>query len=150
MHLSSSDWQAFAFLWHPAVLTVLGLCIGSFLNVVVHRLPLMMERDWTADAAAHLADAETTARSAGASAADARDLALRAERLGQQLASQPRLGIARPRSRCPQCGHAIAWYENLPLLGWLMLRGRCSACKSPISLRYPLLELLTGLIFNPL
>jgi leader peptidase (prepilin peptidase)/N-methyltransferase len=57
------------------------------------------------------------------------------------------LGIARPRSRCPACGHTIRWHENIPLLGWLMLKGRCSACGTRISARYPFVELLTGLLF---
>jgi leader peptidase (prepilin peptidase)/N-methyltransferase len=57
------------------------------------------------------------------------------------------IGLSKPRSRCPACGHAIAWHENIPLVGYIRLRGRCSACKAPISLRYPLVEVLTALLF---
>lgn len=140
----SSEWLL---LLNPWTLGVLGLCVGSFLNVVIHRLPLMMEREWTRDAAAHLGDAQGLVRSAGLSDAEAKQLAVTADGLGERMQNRPVLNLARPRSRCPHCGHQIAWHENLPLLGWLRLRGRCSACKTPISARYPLIELLTGLLF---
>ncbi len=106
----------------PVVLGLLGLAIGSFLNVVVYRLPLIMERGWKEESA---------------------DL------LGVALPASdgPRLTLSTPRSRCPSCGHAIAWYENIPVASWLALRGRCSACKSPISARYPLVEAATGVLF---
>jgi leader peptidase (prepilin peptidase)/N-methyltransferase len=67
--------------------------------------------------------------------------------LDAQLEALPRLSLARPASRCPSCGHRIRWYENIPLLSWLVLRGRCSACKTTISPRYPFIETLTGLLF---
>ena len=105
---------------HPAGLFVLGLLVGSFLNVVVHRLPLMFEQAWKADA---------------------RDI------LNLPEVNEPELTLSTPASRCPKCGHAIRWYENIPLLSWLALRGRCSACKTPISVRYPLVELSCGLLF---
>lgn len=105
----------------PAGLGLLGLLIGSFLNVVAHRLPTMLERRWREDSAACLG--------------------LPAPEAG------PPLDLLRPGSRCPHCGHALRWHENLPLLGWLRLRGRCSACAAPISLRYPLVEALCGLLF---
>lgn len=104
----------------PWGLGVLGLLIGSFLNVVIHRLPLMMEQQWKADAAAAL---------------------------DQTIEEAEHLTLSRPASRCPSCGHLIRWYENIPLLSWLMLRGRCSACAAPISVRYPLIELTTALLF---
>ncbi len=104
----------------PWVLAILGLCIGSFLNVVIHRLPLMLEREWKADSA---------------------------ELLGVEIAESPPLTLSTPRSRCPSCGHAIAWYENIPLASWLWLRARCSACRARISARYPLVELSTGVLF---
>lgn len=97
---------------------VLGLLVGSFLNVVVHRLPLMMQREWRAQAR--------------------ECLELPAEPVG------PRFNLAVPASRCPSCGHRIRAWENVPVLSWLMLRGRCSACGSPISMRYPLVELVSG------
>ena len=105
----------------PLVLAVFGLCIGSFLNVVIHRLPLMLERGWKQESA---------------------DL------LGVALPDSPAITLATPRSRCPSCGHAITWYENLPLVSWAWLRGRCSACKSRISVRYPAIELLTAVLFG--
>ena len=104
----------------PFVLALFGLCVGSFLNVVIHRLPLILERGWKMESA---------------------DL------LGVAHDESPALTLSTPRSRCPSCGHAITWYENIPLLSYAWLRGRCSACKTPISARYPLIELLTGALF---
>ncbi|MGZ5267065.1 MAG: prepilin peptidase [Caldimonas sp.] len=104
----------------PWVLAVLGLCIGSFLNVVIHRLPLMLERGWKQESA---------------------DL------LGVAVAETPAITLSRPRSRCPSCGHPIAWHENIPLASWLWLRGRCSACKAVIPARYPVVEVATGALF---
>jgi leader peptidase (prepilin peptidase)/N-methyltransferase len=104
----------------PYVLALFGLCIGSFLNVVIHRLPLMLERGWKQESA---------------------DL------LGVAHEETPALTLSAPRSRCPSCGHAIAWYENIPVASWIWLRARCSACKARISARYPLIEVLTGALF---
>ncbi|MEO6362278.1 MAG: prepilin peptidase, partial [Caldimonas sp.] len=104
----------------PLVLALFGLCIGSFLNVVIHRLPLMLERGWKQESA---------------------------ELLGVTREPEPAITLAMPRSRCPSCGHAIAWYENLPVASWLWLRGRCSACKARISARYPAVEIATGALF---
>ena len=114
------DAQFGAALLSPWVLALLGLCIGSFLNVVIHRLPLMMEREWKLDSA---------------------------ELLGVAIAEPAPITLSTPRSRCPSCGHQIAWHENIPVLSWLRLRGKCSACKTPISMRYPAIEILTGLLF---
>ncbi|MBP8271323.1 MAG: prepilin peptidase [Sphaerotilus sp.] len=119
------DPVAMAWLLSPAALALFGLCIGSFLNVVVHRLPLMMERQWRAESAELLGVAAT--RSPGDDGSP--------------------LSLARPRSRCPHCGHVLRWHENIPLLGWLKLGGRCSACRTPISKRYPLVEAGCGLLF---
>ncbi|MBX3604161.1 MAG: prepilin peptidase [Piscinibacter sp.] len=107
-------------LFSPVVLALLGLCIGSFLNVVIHRLPLMLERSWRLESA---------------------------EMLGVEAEVAESITLSRPRSRCPSCGHAIRWYENIPLASWLWLRGRCAGCGNPISPRYPLVELLTGVLF---
>lgn len=137
----------FDWLLTPWGLGLLGLCIGSFLNVVIHRLPLMMERQWLADAAAQLADVNGLLRAGGLNKALADKLSIAAGDAAQQLEKLAPLGIAKPRSRCPQCGHQLAWHENLPLFGWLRLGGRCSSCKTRISARYPLIELLTGLAF---
>lgn len=129
----------------PWGLGLLGLIVGSFLNVVVHRLPLMLERQWWADVAHQLGDAESYRRVFGQAAPAAAGATATA--LGQQVERLPALGLARPASRCPACGHRIRWHENIPLLSWLWLRGRCSACRSPIAARYPFVELLTGALF---
>jgi leader peptidase (prepilin peptidase) / N-methyltransferase len=113
--------MAFAAGWDAAVLAgVLGLLVGSFLNVVIHRFPKMLERQWAGECA---------------------------EYAGQPLEPQEPFNLVVPRSRCPHCGHVIRWYENVPVVSWLALRGRCSQCKVPISLRYPLVELVTAGFF---
>ncbi|WP_310387855.1 prepilin peptidase, partial [Roseateles sp.] len=140
----------FEFLLSPWVLGLLGLCIGSFLNVVVHRTPLILERQWLGDAAAQLGDATELSRASTLPKADADKLAAAANALSERLEKLPALGLALPRSRCPKCGHQLAWHENLPLLGWLRLGGKCSACKAAISARYPLIELSCGLLFAAL
>lgn len=98
---------------------LLGLLVGSFLNVVVHRLPKMMEAEWRGQCA---------------------------ELRGESLPAAPGYNLWVPRSACPACGHGIGALENLPVLSWLWLRGRCSACGTPISARYPLVELLAALL----
>ena len=98
---------------------LLGLMVGSFLNVVIHRLPKMMERDWLCQCA---------------------------ELREEEAPVYEKLTLATPRSRCPACGHAISALENIPVLSWLFLRGKCSACKAAISPRYPLVEMLTSLL----
>jgi leader peptidase (prepilin peptidase)/N-methyltransferase len=100
-----------------ACAALLGLCVGSFLNVVIHRLPKIMERQWKAECA---------------------------EVAGQEPAPPERYNLVVPRSACPACGHRISALENIPVLSWLVLRGRCTSCKAPISMRYPAVELLTG------
>jgi leader peptidase (prepilin peptidase)/N-methyltransferase len=100
---------------------LLGLCVGSFLNVVIHRLPRMMEREWQAQCAELRGETPSTAEAP--------------------------LSLSRPRSRCPHCGHPISALENIPLLSYLLiLRGKCSGCGQAISPRYPLVELLSGLL----
>jgi len=100
---------------------LLGLCVGSFLNVVIHRLPKMMEQDWQAQCAE-----------------------LRGESPPEQGEA---LSLAKPRSRCPNCGHQITALENIPLVSYLLiLKGKCSGCGTRISPRYPITELLTGLL----
>jgi leader peptidase (prepilin peptidase)/N-methyltransferase len=134
------DW-----LLHPATLAFLGLAIGSFLNVVIHRLPLMLERGWWGDVAHQLADAESHRRVFGAGAPEA--LQRSAAGLHEAIGALSPLGLARPASRCPTCGHRIRARENIPVVSWLWLRGRCSACRSRISIRYPLIELLCAALF---
>ncbi len=132
----------------PWPLALLGLAIGSFLNVVVHRLPLMLERQWWSDVAAQLADADSFKRVFASTAPER--LALASGGLEKAITELTPLSLARPASRCPSCGHRIRWFENIPLLSWLVLRGRCSACKTAISVRYPLVELGTALLFGAL
>ncbi len=140
------DWDALSFLLEPWSLALLGLCIGSFINVVVHRMPRMMERQWWADVAHQLADADSHKRVLGQEAP--RVMSSVGQALNQTLEALPALGLSRPASRCPQCGHRIRWYENIPLLSWLALRGRCSSCQAAIAWRYPLTELACGLGFG--
>jgi leader peptidase (prepilin peptidase)/N-methyltransferase len=129
----------------PWALALLGLMVGSFLNVVVHRLPLMLERQWWADVAHQLADADSFRRTFGA--AMPAPLQQAGRTLGSSTEGLAPLSLARPASRCPSCGHRIRWFENIPLFSWLALRGRCSACGTRIAWRYPLLELATGVLF---
>ncbi len=111
---------------------VFGLVIGSFLNVVIYRLPIMLERDWRAQAAELLMPAsQAAAPSPPASPAAA--------------LTDDHLTLSKPGSACPACKAPIRAWHNIPVLSWLLLRGRCAACKAPISRRYPLVELATGL-----
>jgi leader peptidase (prepilin peptidase)/N-methyltransferase len=127
--------------WLPAVIgAVFGLLVGSFLNVVIYRLPKMLERQWVTEAQDIVADSAAPAAQidAGLNAAPGAP--------GSAASAEP-FNLLVPRSHCPACGHPIAWYENVPVFSYLALRGRCSACRAPISARYPLVELLTGLLF---
>ena len=98
---------------------LLGLVVGSFLNVVIHRLPQMMEREWRSECAMLLDRTELDE-------------------------SPEKFNLMTPRSRCPACGHQISALENIPLLSYLILRGKCHNCKAPISIRYPFIELISG------
>ncbi len=103
------------------VFGLIGLLVGSFLNVVIYRLPKMMESQWAAEVA---------------------------EFKGELLPDEAAFNLMLPRSRCQKCSHQIQWYENIPVLSYLFLRGKCSACKTPISVRYPTIELVTGALFS--
>ena len=129
----------------PWGLALLGLAVGSFLNVVVHRLPLMLERQWWGDVAAQLIDADSYRRVFAADAPER--LKMAGGTVEKALADTPPLTLSRPASRCPACGHRIRWFENIPLLSWIALRGKCSACGTRIGLRYPLVELGTATLF---
>jgi len=131
----------------PWVLGVLGLAIGSFLNVVIHRLPQLLERDWLGDAAGYLQDEAAMTRVLGDRPARTAELARQGEALAADVAAMPAMSLSKPRSRCPQCGHTLAWHENIPLLGWLRLGGKCAGCGTRISARYPIVEALTGALF---
>ncbi|TAG47716.1 MAG: prepilin peptidase [Betaproteobacteria bacterium] len=104
---------------------VFGALIGSFLNVVIYRLPLMMERAWQAEIEANA----------------------HADNPEWEPPQRDAFNLLTPRSRCSQCGHTITALENIPLVSWVVLRGRCSACKTKISARYPIVELITGVGF---
>jgi len=98
---------------------VFGLIIGSFLNVVIGRLPVILQQQWRAECAA----------------------------LQGQTVAATSLSLAKPGSHCPHCKHAVRWYDNIPILSWLLLKARCRDCQAPISIRYPIVELFTGLVF---
>jgi len=100
---------------------IFGLLIGSFLNVVIHRLPKMMQQEWENNCM---------------------------ELQGKSPSVQIKYNLATPRSACPHCGHQITAIENIPVISYLFLKGRCKECKKPISLRYPLIELITGILLG--
>ena len=100
-----------------AFAAVVGLLIGSFLNVVIYRVPKMMERQWAAECA---------------------------ELTGASAAPDETFNLLTPRSRCSSCGHLIGWYENIPVLSYMFLGGKCSACGASYGLRYPLVEAMMG------
>jgi leader peptidase (prepilin peptidase)/N-methyltransferase len=103
---------------------LIGLIVGSFLNVVIYRLPIILEREWRSQAAEVLS-------------------------VGTALAAEPAhapFSLSTPRSACPKCKAPITAWQNIPVMSWLMLRGRCASCKAKISARYPLVELATGVL----
>lgn len=100
---------------------ILGLLVGSFLNVVIHRLPIMMEREWQNNAL---------------------------EMQGKEALIIEKYTLVTPRSACPKCQHPISALENIPVISYLFLRGKCKGCKTPISLRYPMVEVLTGILIG--
>ena len=104
-----------------------GFAVGSFLNVVIHRLPKMLDREWKAQCLEYLGSAAPQAPQPAESA-------------------QPVYNLVVPRSGCPSCGHSITVLENIPIFSYLFLKGRCSACGTRISIRYPIVEALTGLL----
>lgn len=106
--------------FNAALAGILGLLVGSFLNVVIYRLPKMMERQWAAECA---------------------------ELAGKVADTAEKFNLMVPRSRCSSCGHVIAWYENIPILSYLFLRGKCSVCGAKFGWRYPMVEAVTGVLF---
>lgn len=114
-----------AFSTYPALFiataAIISLLVGSFLNVVIYRLPIMMEREWQQEYQAYFSPDKSTA-------------------------AAEQFNLAVPRSRCPKCQSAIKAYDNIPVLSWLMLGGKCRSCKAPISARYPAIEALTALL----
>jgi len=127
------------------VMGVFGLLVGSFLNVVIHRKPIIMMREWLLDTGDMLVEGEVWRTVFGKP--QAAEITETGRTIDAHLEVLTPLGLATPRSRCGACGHAIRWYENIPLVSWLALRAKCSACGVPISVRYPLVELATGVLF---
>jgi len=115
------------------VFGLLGLCVGSFLNVVIHRTPLMMVAAWRQECSEFMAEQADMPPE-------------HTQPLANIVAADPSITLSTPASRCPHCAHKIKWYENVPLISWLILRGRCSDCKAAIGLRYPIVELVTALL----
>jgi leader peptidase (prepilin peptidase)/N-methyltransferase len=113
--LSSTPWLFIS------VSVVLGLMVGSFLNVVIHRLPKMMEREWHNNCL---------------------------ELQGKEIPEQTKFSLSSPRSACPKCNHQITALENIPIISYLLLGGKCKSCKTKISIRYPLVEALTGVLLG--
>lgn len=143
-----SDSLPLELLLSPAFLAVLGLCVGSFLNVVIHRLPMMMLREWWQETAEfQLGESRAWHPLFGAQSQPPAAFGAAVQAIHAALQRLPALSLLKPRSRCPSCGHPLAWHENVPLLSWLRLGGRCSACKARISARYPAVEVATGLLF---
>lgn len=98
---------------------VVSLCIGSFLNVVIYRTPKMMEQEWHQECTMLLHPEDA-------------------------IIDESKLTLSKPASTCPQCKTKIRWFQNIPVISWLILKGKCGACQNPISIRYPLIELLTA------
>jgi leader peptidase (prepilin peptidase) / N-methyltransferase len=113
------------------IIGLFGLMIGSFLNVLILRLPVMMERQWRRQCAEYLSDSNPTAAPSQTQAVHEKE---------------EHFNLAAPRSRCPDCGHAITALENIPILSYLVLKGRCSSCGTRISVRYPLIEGATAIL----
>lgn len=103
---------------YPSIF-ILGLIIGSFLNVVIFRIPKMLEQEWKSQCC---------------------------ELLETECKEEPKVTLSTPNSTCPKCGHEIKPWENIPVISYLFLRGKCSSCKTSISLRYPIIELVTGVL----
>lgn len=106
------------------VVGLVSLCVGSFLNVVIYRTPKMMEKEWRQE---WQAECQLLAGSQ------------------QIVIDEEKLSLSQPASTCPQCKTPIRWYQNIPVISWLALRGKCASCQNPISIRYPLVELLTAI-----
>ena len=126
----------------PWLALLLGLMVGSFLNVVVHRLPRMLSREWRSQALdvigewAQEGDAPGAVRRSAGALGDVR----------QSLREAPRFNLGVPRSACPRCGYKITALQNIPVVSWLWLRGRCKGCGAAISRRYPVVEGITGML----
>ncbi len=107
------------------IIAVLGLLVGSFLNVVIYRLPIMLKRQWKADCELFLSQENAPPPE-------------------PTVSNESPFNLVTPRSRCPHCGHLISALENVPVISYLFLQGRCRECRTPISLRYPMIEILSA------
>ncbi|MFT2092377.1 prepilin peptidase [Paraglaciecola sp. 2405UD69-4] len=117
-----------------SVVFIISLLVGSFLNVVIYRLPVMMERGWKAEIDEYLLSQKEASQASGS------------QTKGAALSTTETFNLVKPDSTCPKCQHKIKPWENIPVLSWLVLGGKCSQCKLPIPIRYPLVELATGLL----
>lgn len=111
---------------YVTLVVILGLLVGSFLNVVIYRLPVMLKQQWRADCLTFLELDDSCS--------------------AKQSEEIPPFNLVVPRSRCPVCGHQITALENIPVISYLFLRGKCQSCKTPISIRYPFIELLSAIL----
>nr|WP_244773700.1 A24 family peptidase [Alysiella crassa]UOP08183.1 A24 family peptidase [Alysiella crassa] len=120
-----------------------GLLVGSFLNVVIYRLPVILNREWNEAAREQLKLNDEFINTLPENAAQTlrQHISLTAEQQGE-------FTLSKPRSRCGNCGAPVKAWMNIPIISWLILRGKCHTCKTPISIRYPLVELLTGVLFG--
>lgn len=138
----------------PVVMAVLGLMVGSFVNVVVGRWPRILERQWWSDVALQMQDEDSLRRvqECGMQPGDPPTtlggaLQAQGQALHARLQDLPPLSLSRPGSHCPACGHRLRVHELIPVVSWLWLRGRCSACRGRISLRYPAVEMMSAALF---
>lgn len=111
--------------YYLALVFIVSLMVGSFLNVVIYRVPVMMERSWQAEYREYFQSENKTPT--------------------DETTLEP-FNLVKPDSTCPKCGHRIRAWENIPVISWLLLRGKCASCASPISIRYPIVELTTALL----
>lgn len=113
-------------IWFYTFVFLLGLLVGSFLNVVIYRYPIILKRQWKSECIEYLAQDNDSNSSVS------------------EETKQQRFDLLYPHSQCPSCQHQITALENIPVISWLFLRGKCSSCKNPISIRYPIIEFLTA------
>jgi leader peptidase (prepilin peptidase)/N-methyltransferase len=114
-----------------STVVIFSLLVGSFLNVVIYRLPIMLEQGWYEDCREFLADELAKPKSS--------------DKTERKYANQTKITLSTPNSSCPHCKHEIRFYENIPVISWLLLKGKCSQCHQPISMRYPIIETLTAI-----